>query len=75
MAPAIDELDVKGKAAKEASRKLARISTGVKNKALLNVADGLLARQEEILSANRRDYEEAEAVGISPAMLDRLLGD
>jgi glutamate-5-semialdehyde dehydrogenase len=73
MASAINELDVKGKAAKEASRKLARISTGVKNKALLNVADGLLARQEELLSANRRDYEEAEAAGISPAMLDRLL--
>ncbi len=73
MQSATEELESKGRAAKEASRKLARSSTGVKNKALLNIADGLLAREEEILLANRQDYEEAEAGGMSPAMLDRLL--
>ena len=73
MSSAMEELEVKAQAAKAASRKLARSSTGVKNKALLNIADKLLAREEEVLSANRQDYKEAEAGGMSPAMLDRLL--
>jgi glutamate-5-semialdehyde dehydrogenase len=45
----------------------------VKNKALLHIADGLVSSQDEILSANQRDRAVAEASGMSPAMLDRLL--
>lgn len=69
----LEELKAKAMAAREASRKLARLSTEVKNRALRNIADKLLIRQEEILSANRQDLEEARAGGMPEAMLDRLL--
>jgi len=73
MNAAENELETKAKAAKAASRKLACLSTEIKNKALLNIAEDLLAKTDEILDANRRDYEEATASGMSAAMLDRLL--
>lgn len=69
----IAELEQKGKAAKLASKKLALLPTNIKNQALLNIAEALIARQEEILAANSLDYKDAEASGMSPAMLDRLL--
>jgi glutamate-5-semialdehyde dehydrogenase len=69
----IEELEAKGRAAKAASRKLARLSTDIKNKALLKIADELLARGGEILAANSVDYEQAKASGMAEAMLDRLL--
>ena len=72
MEPAIKESEEKGKAAKEASRKLAFLSTEIKNKALLNIAETLIARKDEILSANKLDCKEAKASGMSGAMLDRL---
>ena len=73
MQTAIDELEAKGRAAKEASRKLTHLPTEVKNKALLNIAVSLVAREGEILEANRLDCEEARASGMDEAMLDRLI--
>ena len=73
MKSAIKELEEKGKAAKAASRKLAFLSTEVKNKALLNIADALIDKLNEILIANKIDYEKAKASGMSEAMLDRLM--
>jgi glutamate-5-semialdehyde dehydrogenase len=73
MKSALKELEEKGKAAKSASKKLAFLSTEVKNKALLNIADALLDRLNEILIANKTDYERAKASGMSEAMLDRLM--
>ncbi len=73
MKSAVEELEEKGRAAKAASRKLAYLSAEIKNKALHNVADDLLAKQDEVLTANRADYKEAEALGMNTAMLDRLL--
>jgi glutamate-5-semialdehyde dehydrogenase len=70
---AIKELEEKGKAAKAASRRLAYLSTGVKNQALANIAADLLAKKEEVLSANKLDYQAGEASGMNSAMLDRLL--
>jgi len=70
-----EELEAKGKAAKAASRRLAYLSSEVKNKALRNIADDLLAKKDEILAANQIDYKEAEASGMSAAMLDRLMLD
>ena len=67
------ELEAKAKAAKVASRRLAYLSTEIKNKALGNIADDLLSKSDEILAANKLDYEEASASGMSAAMLDRLL--
>ncbi len=66
------ELQKKGRAAKEASRVLARLSTEVKNRALLNVAEALLNREEEILAANKEDLKGAQRNGLSEALLDRL---
>jgi len=73
MKSAVKELEEKGKAAKAASRKLAFLSAGVKNKALLNIADALIDKLNEILEANKIDYEKAKASGMSEAMLDRLM--
>mgnify|MGYP006282314603 FL=1 len=68
-----DELEIKGRAAKAASRRMAYISTEVKNRALRNVADDLLARKDEILEANKIDYQAGKESGMGAAMLDRLM--
>jgi len=73
MKSAIEELETKARAAKAASRRLAYLSTEVKNRALGNISDDLLAKKDEILAANQVDYKEAEASGMSAAMLDRLM--
>jgi glutamate-5-semialdehyde dehydrogenase len=73
MKSAVKELEEKGKAAKAASKKLAFLSTGVKNKALLNIAEALIDKLNEILEVNKIDYEKAKASGMSEAMLDRLM--
>jgi len=73
MKSAVKELEEKGKAAKAASRKLAFLSTEVKNKALVNIAEALIDKQDEILAANKIDYDAAKASGMGEAMLDRLM--
>ncbi len=73
MESAIEELKEKGRAAKAASRRMAYLSTEVKNQALHNISDDLLAKKDEVLAANQIDYKEAEASGMNAAMLDRLL--
>ncbi len=73
MEKAIEKLRAKGKAAKAAARRLAYLSTEVKNKALANIASDLLAQKKKILTANQIDLKEARASGMGGAMLDRLL--
>jgi glutamate-5-semialdehyde dehydrogenase len=73
MKSAMKELEEKGRAAKAASKKLAFLSTEVKNKALLNIAEALIDKLNEILIANKIDYEKAKTSGMSEAMLDRLM--
>ncbi|GAH82022.1 unnamed protein product, partial [marine sediment metagenome] len=73
MKSAIEELEQKARAAKAASRRLAYLSAEVKNKALHNVSDDLLAKKDEILAANKIDYHEAHTSGMNAAMLDRLM--
>ena len=75
MSSSIEELRTKGQAAREAARKLARLSVEVKNKALSNIADALITKEQAILEANSKDYQEGESAGMSTAMLDRLLLD
>ena len=58
-------------AAKAAKSEIARLSTEQKNNALLAMADALISRQAEILTANAADLEQAKDT-ISPVMLDRL---
>ena len=67
------ELEAKGRAAKAASKKLTFLSTEIKNKALLSIAEALITQKDEILAANRIDYTQAKSSGMNEAMLDRLL--
>ena len=62
-----------GERARTAARMLAKLGAPAKDRALLNIADALLSRQEEVLEANRADYEAAERKGPVEAPLDRLL--
>ena len=75
MKSAIAELEARGRAAKAATHRLAYLSTEIKNQALLNIAADLLARREEILAANKKDYAAAKASGLGAALLDRLMLD
>ena len=68
-----DILLAQGRAAKVASRKLATLSTSVKNKALLAIATGLEQHQEEVLKANQVDCEYAKSESFSEALYDRLV--
>jgi glutamate-5-semialdehyde dehydrogenase len=67
------ELEEKARTAKTASKKMAFISTEIKNQALHNISVDLIVRKDEILTANKLDYQEAEASGLNTAMLDRLM--
>jgi glutamate-5-semialdehyde dehydrogenase len=67
------EIETKGQLAKVASRKLAFLSTAIKNKALNEIADALITNESTILSANSIDYQDAKTSGMSAAMLDRLM--
>ncbi len=67
------ELREKGEKARQAARKLAFLSTAVKDAALEAIATGLETQQEEILAANEQDLADGRAAGLSEAMLDRLL--
>ena len=69
----IEDITALGKAAHQASRKLARLSTEDKNQVLLNLAGLLRTEQEAVLSANQEDYQEAKADGLDESLLDRLL--
>ena len=69
------ELEVKGQAAKAAARVLANISTSQKNLALERMAKDLLAQKNEIIAANMRDVERANAKGLRPSLINRLVLD
>lgn len=60
------------KAAKSAKLEIANLSQEKKNLALSEMADALVASQEEILVANKIDIEKAQGI-ISPVMIDRLM--
>ncbi|MBI2934017.1 MAG: glutamate-5-semialdehyde dehydrogenase [Chloroflexi bacterium] len=66
-------LSAKGEAARNASRKLAFVPTALKDQALLNIAEEMVAHQDQILAANRQDCEAGEESGMATAMLDRLM--
>ena len=62
-----------GKTAQAASRQLATLTSDVKNKALLAIADELEARADEVMAENALDIADGRAKGLSDALLDRLL--
>ena len=61
-----------GKAARRASREMARARTAEKNLALRTIAKLLIEREAEIRCANEKDLEAARAEGLSEAFVDRL---
>jgi glutamate-5-semialdehyde dehydrogenase len=66
---------IKAKLAKEASYKLANLSTEIKDKALANMARALKDNAKDIIAANLIDIEVAEKKNMSRAMIDRLTLD
>ncbi|HBO84751.1 MAG: glutamate-5-semialdehyde dehydrogenase [Deltaproteobacteria bacterium GWC2_42_11] len=60
------------KASRFASLELARVDTGVKNKALIRMAAALLENADSIKDANKKDIANARDKGMSKAMVDRL---
>ncbi|RMG93871.1 MAG: glutamate-5-semialdehyde dehydrogenase [Chloroflexi bacterium] len=67
------DLIAMGKAARQASRQLATLTTARKNEALQAIATELETQAEVILAANREDLENGRSQGLSDALLDRLL--
>ncbi|WP_111641005.1 glutamate-5-semialdehyde dehydrogenase [Marinimicrobium alkaliphilum] len=65
-------METLGEQARQASRVLATASAGVKNKALLAIAEALEAARTRLAEENRKDLDAGEANGLDMAMLDRL---
>lgn len=67
------EVIEKAKKAKEASRRLAYLTSSVKDAALLAIADSLEKSTEQIIEANEVDVHAGREKGLSRALIDRLL--
>jgi glutamate-5-semialdehyde dehydrogenase len=61
-----------GKAASTAARRLAALSTDVKNAALIGIAEAIEANRQSILRANEQDLEAAKRDGLDFHMMDRM---
>ena len=70
-----DELTHKGEAARIAARELSKVSGGVRNQALLNIADRVVEKQDPILDANRIDLDTGRQKGLPEYYLDRMMLD
>ena len=75
MQTAVVDLEAIGERARKAARVLAKLPTGVKDRALAGIARALGEREGEVLAANEQDYQAARREGLSEASLDRLLLD
>ena len=64
-----------GRAARAASRAMAKAGTGAKNNALMTMAQALERDVARLLDANRKDVDSARAKGLEAAMVDRLTLD
>jgi len=58
---------------KEASKKIATLKGGIKDKILLEMADKLENSKEKIIESNKIDLEYAKSNNLSSALIDRLL--
>ena len=68
-----DELIVKGSNARLASKELAKLSSDIKNEALLRIANNLESRCQDIIQVNAKDIDTGKEKGLTDALLDRLL--
>ena len=67
------ELREKGERARQAAHRLAALDTSTKNNALKAIADMIMEREPEILSANDHDIDAGQEAGLNESYLDRLL--
>ena len=61
-----------GRAARKASRAMAKADTAAKNRALALIAAGIRRDAALLTAANQKDLDAARANGLAPAMIDRL---
>jgi glutamate-5-semialdehyde dehydrogenase len=61
-----------GRAARQASVRMAKAGTHEKDTALIALAQGLRAQTAELMQANARDIEAAQSAGLAAPMVDRL---
>ncbi|MGG7054937.1 glutamate-5-semialdehyde dehydrogenase [Nitrosomonas sp. ANs5] len=61
-----------GRAAREASRVIAKASAATKNQALLAMAEAIRREEQALLAANANDVALAQTKGLESAMVDRL---
>jgi glutamate-5-semialdehyde dehydrogenase len=61
-----------GRAARAASRQLARAETAAKDQALLGIAEAIERNHASLLEANAADMAQARSTGLEAALLDRL---
>lgn len=73
--PVRDEVHAAARRAREASRRLALLTTQCKNEVLLAAADALEATGVGVAAANADDVAEQADAGVGEAMLDRLRVD
>jgi glutamate-5-semialdehyde dehydrogenase len=57
---------------REAAKVFGRLLSGIKNEALLKMADALLANAETLKHSNDKDVASAREKGLSDALIDRL---
>ncbi|MBF0614034.1 MAG: glutamate-5-semialdehyde dehydrogenase [Magnetococcales bacterium] len=72
MTAAVEMMERLGQQARVAARSLAASSGTARNRALLAMAEGLLAERAALQSANALDLAAAAANGLTAAMIDRL---
>ncbi|MDQ7016925.1 MAG: glutamate-5-semialdehyde dehydrogenase [Gammaproteobacteria bacterium] len=61
-----------GQQARQAARLLSRADSGLKNRALLAIAEVLLAKSEILTQENAKDLSAGRSNGLDSALLDRL---
>lgn len=71
----VEELNIKGRLAKDASYTLASLSTDIKNTALLAMADALCNKSQFIIEENAADMQCGKENGMKQGLLDRLMLD
>jgi glutamate-5-semialdehyde dehydrogenase len=66
------EVRAMARKAKGASHPLAQLSTALKNKTLLEMADALEKNQDRLIKENRKDLAAGQKAQLSSALMDRL---
>lgn len=61
-----------GRQARLAGREISKADTGLKNRALLAIADAIVAKAAQLAAENHKDLQAGKANGMDAASLDRL---